>query len=163
MSEEIKIDGIPIQDYGIPNNKSCYPEEINIGETIKNNIDYWKNLYNLYFEEKEKSGILQKELDKKIEALDKAMNNPDYISKDKITSILGLEKETTEQTILQYIETLESENARLEDIEDRKVQIEYELIFNKGAKSVKDKIKEIIYAHEPDIAVYLLKELLEEK
>lgn len=63
MSEEIKIDGIPIQDYATPNSKSCYPGEINIGETIKSNIDYWKNLY---FEEKEKNKKLKEMLARRI-------------------------------------------------------------------------------------------------
>ena len=39
------------------------------------------------------------------------------------------------------IETLLAEFERLEDIEDRKVQIEYNNVFNKGVKSVEDKIK----------------------
>lgn len=39
------------------------------------------------------------------------------------------------------MQTIVDENARLEDIEDRKVQIEYNNIFNKGVKSVEDKIK----------------------
>lgn len=43
--------------------------------------------------EKEKNGILRKELNKKIDALDRAMNNPDYICKDKIKAkIEELEK-----------------------------------------------------------------------
>lgn len=46
---------------------------------------------------KEKNGVLQNELNKKIEALDKAMNNPDYISKDKIKAkIEDLEKQDKE-------------------------------------------------------------------
>ena len=52
-------------------------EQLKIKQAIETILD-------LYQQEKEKNGILQKELDKKIEALDKAMNNPDYISKDKI-------------------------------------------------------------------------------
>lgn len=39
------------------------------------------------------------------------------------------------------MQTIVDENARLEDIEDRKVQIEYNNVFNKGVKSVEDKIK----------------------
>ena len=37
--------------------------EIDIGETIKSNIDYWKNLY---FKEKEKNKKLKNELEKHI-------------------------------------------------------------------------------------------------
>jgi len=58
--------------------------------------------------------------------------------RDRLIEILGVGD--NEETILQYITTLVSENARLEDIEDRKVQIEYELVFNKGVKSFEDKI-----------------------
>lgn len=82
MSEEIKIDGIPIQDYGTPNSRSCYPGEIQIGETIKNNIDYWRNRY---FEEKEKNREC-------IEALEEWINGKRVsiycIHKDKIREIL---------------------------------------------------------------------------
>lgn len=66
-----------------------------------------------------------------------------FISKDKILEILGIE-ETDSEKILSLLQTLVDENARLEDIEDRKVQIEYNNVFNKGVKSVEDKIKAII-------------------
>lgn len=67
-----------------------------------------------------------------------------YIPKSKLQKILGLEEDMTEEQILNYIDVLVSENNRLEDIEDKKVQIEYALVFNKGVKSVKNKIIEII-------------------
>ena len=67
--------------------------------------------------------------------------NERYISKDKIKEALG-DKNIPDEMILTYIETLVSENNRLEDIEDRKVQIEYNNVFNKGVKSVEDKIRE---------------------
>ena len=77
----------------------------------------------------------------KIEGLKiEAVYNDNYISKDKIKEVLGIEN-TNETAILKYIETIVDENARLEDIEDRKVQIEYNNVFNKGVKSVEDKIK----------------------
>lgn len=63
-----------------------------------------------------------------------------FISKNKILEILGIE-ETDDEKILSLLQTLVDENARLEDIEDKKVQIEYNNVFNKGVKSVKDKIK----------------------
>ena len=66
-----------------------------------------------------------------------------YISKEKIKEVLG-NKDMPDEMILTYIETLVSENARLEDIEDRKIQIEYNNVFNKGVKSVEDKIKEAL-------------------
>ena len=48
-----------------------------------------EGLLDLYQQEKEKNEILQKELDNKIKALDRAMSNPDYISKDKIKVKIG--------------------------------------------------------------------------
>ena len=62
------------------------------------------------------------------------------IPKDKIKEALG-DKNIPDEMILTYIETLASENNRLEDIEDRKVQIEYNNVFNKGVRSVEDKIR----------------------
>lgn len=67
--------------------------------------------------------------------------NYKYIIKDKILEILGIEEETDNEKILSLLQTLVDENNRLEDIEDRKVQIEYNNVFNKGVKSVEDKIK----------------------
>lgn len=61
-----------------------------------------------------------------------------YIHKAKIKEALG-DKNIPNEMILTYIETLVSENNRLEDIEDRKVQIEYNNVFNKGVKSVENK------------------------
>jgi len=74
VKQTIKIDGIPIQDYGTVNSRTVYPTEIQIGGAIKSNIDYWKNLY---FEEKEKHEELLKEYNKKLYA-----NWSDAISKD---------------------------------------------------------------------------------
>lgn len=67
--------------------------------------------------------------------------NYKYISKDKIKEILGIEGEPDTEKILSLLQTIVDENNRLEDIEDRKVQIEYNNVFNKGVKSVEDKIK----------------------
>lgn len=65
----------------------------------------------------------------------------DFVSKDKIKEILGIEEDIDNEKILSLLQTIVDENARLEDIEDRKVQIEYNNVFNKGVKSVEDKIK----------------------
>lgn len=98
MREDIKIDGIPIQDYGTPNSRSCYPGEIQIGETIKSNIDYWRNKY---LEENDKNSYSLAEYWKnryeeqlkygnKVTLTGEAIPNvidmlkKDYISKDKI-------------------------------------------------------------------------------
>ena len=64
-----------------------------------------------------------------------------YIHKDKIKQILGVIDENDTEKILSLLQFIVDENARLEDIEDRKVQIEYNNVFNKGVKSVEDKIK----------------------
>ena len=61
--------------------------------------------------------------------------------KDKVKKILGIEEDMEEEKILTLLETIVSENNRLEDIEDRKVQVDYERVFNKGVKSLEDKIK----------------------
>ena len=78
--------------------------------------------------------------------------------KDKVKKILGIEEDVEEEKILALLETIVSENSRLEDIEDRKVQVDYERVFNKGVKSVEDKIKakieecrEILYGFEKEL------------
>lgn len=81
-----------------------------------------------------------------------------YISKDKIKEALG-DKNIPNEMILTYIETLVSENNRLEDIEDRKVQIEYNNVFNKGVKSVEDKIRDKINQIDEEYSKTLEKEL----
>ena len=89
----------------------------------------------------------EKEKNKDIETayiLQKDLFNDGYISKDKIREALNIGEDKENVDVLELIKTLVAENNRLEDIEDRKVQIEYELVFNKGVKSVKDKIKEEI-------------------
>ena len=65
----------------------------------------------------------------------------DFVSKDKIKEILEIEEKIDNEKLLSLLQTIVDENARLEDIEDRKVQIEYNNVFNKGVKSVEDKIK----------------------
>ena len=75
----------------------------------------------------------------------------ELISKDKIKEILGIEEDINNEKLLSLLQTIVDENARLEDIEDRKVQIEYNNVFNKGVKSVEDKIKAIIEELQEDI------------
>ena len=65
----------------------------------------------------------------------------DFVSKDKIKEILEIEENIDNEKLLSLLQTIVDENARLEDIEDRKLQIEYNNVFNKGVKSVEDKIK----------------------
>lgn len=65
-----------------------------------------------------------------------------YISIKELKKVLEIE-EYDNIDVLSHISTLMGEVDRLEDIEDRKVQVECQLIFDKGVKSVEDKIKEI--------------------
>lgn len=77
-----------------------------------------------------------------------------YIHKDKILDILGYEeddeqrKNMTNDKILSLIETIFEECDRLEDIEDRKVQVEIQNIERKRDKYWKDKIKRILKKYE---------------
>lgn len=66
-----------------------------------------------------------------------------YISIKELKKVLDIE-EYDHIDVLSHISTLMSEVDRLEDIEDRKVQIEYQLVFNEGVKSVEDKIRKLI-------------------
>ena len=96
-----------------------------------------------------------------------------YISIKELKKVLQIE-EYDNIDVLSHISTLMSEVDRLEDIEDRKVQIECQLIFDKGVKFVEDKIKEKIKELESHIwkdgymtkfdkyAIYYLKEILGE-
>lgn len=88
IKETIEIDGIPIQDYGTVNSRTVYPAEINT-ETIKSNINYWRNLY---FEEKEKHEELLKEYNKKLYA-----NWSDAISKDELKEKFNLLNKATKE------------------------------------------------------------------
>ena len=72
----------------------------------------------------------------------------ELISKDKIKEILGIEEDINNEKLLSLLQTIVDENARLEYVEDRKVQIEYNNVFNKGVKSVEDKIKAKIEEEE---------------
>ena len=66
-----------------------------------------------------------------------------YISIKELKKVLDIEEDDNVD-ILSLISTLMSEVDRLEDIEDRKVQVECQLIFDKGVKSVEDKIRKEI-------------------
>ena len=96
-------------------------------------------------EELKKKNKPQPDCAEPIERIEEMVNmrwvNHKYISKDKILELLGIEEETDNEKILSLLQTLVDENNRLEDIEDKKVQIEYNNVFNKGVKSVEDKIK----------------------
>lgn len=91
------------------------------------------------------------------------MINEDYVEKKcistkEIKEILGIEEDIDNEKLLSLLQTIVDENVRLEEIEDRKVQIEYNNVFNKGVKSVEDKIKakieycrEILYSFEKEL------------
>ena len=72
-------------------------------------------------------------------------------NKKKGEEILGIEEDINNEKLLSLLQTIVDENARLEDIEDRKVQIEYNNVFNKCVKSVEDKIKAKIEELQEDI------------
>lgn len=95
-------------------------------------------------EELKKNNETQPDCVEPVEKTEEMVNmrwvNHRFISKDKLKEILGIE-ETDSEKILSLLQTVVDENARLEDIEDKKVQIEYNNVFNKGVKSVEDKIK----------------------
>lgn len=69
--------------------------------------------------------------------------------KDKVKDILKIEEDMEEEKILALLETIVEEYSRLEDVEFKKIEIEYELVFNKGKKMVKDKIKDFIEEELP--------------
>lgn len=103
---------------------------------------YAVTLLNLTKKQKKEIDELKEKNENLSDALNNSINIKKYwVNKDKIKEILGIEEETDTEEILSLLQTIVSENSRLEDIEDRKVQIEYNNVFNKGVKSVEDKIK----------------------
>jgi len=152
-------------------------------ELKKENIELSSQITDGYWENdrlKEETERLNQEIKKWAEKehnltqalLSKGANS---ISKEKIKEILGIEEDMTEEQILSYIDILVSENNRLEDIEDRKVQVAVDVIENKRDKywqeKIKNKIKELeemeltegdIFFVMRDYAVLIFKELLGE-
>ena len=129
-----------IQDFIIENGQ--YNADVN-------DMEYFSRIKNLIekqskeieeLKEKEKNLLIQlKDSEKELlEVCEKLRNS---VRKDKIKEILGIEEDIDNEKLLSLLQTIVDENARLEDIEDRKVQIEYNNVFNKGVKSVEDKIK----------------------
>ena len=134
-----------------------------VGRTEKeflNNITYVECLYildtkNKYCDDIKNLSLLKivdivneqskeiEELKEKNEFLNWYFENQkeNFIHKDKIKEMLEIKEDIDNEKILSLLQTIVDENARLEDIEDRKVQIEYNNVFNKGVKSVEDKIK----------------------
>ena len=106
----------------------------------------------------------------------------EYISKDKIKKILGIDEdfekdigEYDEEKILYLLQTIVAEFNRLEGIEDRKVQVAVDFIESKRDKywqeKIKNKIKELkkmkltkgdIFFKMRNYAILILRELLEE-
>ena len=117
-----------------------YKDEI---EQLEFSIKLLRYILNLIEKQSEEIEELHKEINQRIKLkLENERCVDEYfIHKDKIKEILGIEEETDTEKILSLLQTIVDENNRLEDIEDRKVQIEYNNVFNKGVKSVEDKIK----------------------
>ena len=90
-------------------------------ETEKETEEYIRSLESKLNKEKEKNKCLRDNINHSIRT-------------SAIKEALGLEGDITEEELLNYIDILVSENNRLEDIEDKKVQIEYQNVFNKGVK-----------------------------
>ena len=87
---------------------------------------------------------------------------------DESTMLKQIKSKLDEKNI--PIETLLAEFERLEDIEDRKVQVDYERVFNKGVNSVENKIKAKIEELEKDnlydcykLEIKVLQSLLEKE
>ena len=117
----------------------------NLFEAHEKLVDLYNNLKEIEEEHRKENGLLRVELEKNEEKTELTMKliNANCIHKDKIKTILGVDTDS-EEALLSLLETIVDENNRLEDIEDRKVQIEYNNVFNKGVESVKNKIKEKI-------------------
>lgn len=132
--EEIKDFVYEVRTFGITSNDTKF---VQITEYLLSELE----------KEKEKNKP-QPDCAEPVERAEEMVNmrwvNHRFISKDKLKEILGIEEETDNEKILSLLQTLVDENNRLEDIEDRKVQIEYNNVFNKGVKSVEDKIKATI-------------------
>lgn len=128
--EEIKDFVYEVKTFGITSNDTKF---VQITEYLLSELE----------KEKEKNKT-QPDCAEPVERTEEMVNmrwvNHRFISKDKLKEILGIE-ETDNEKILSLLQTIVNENARLEDIEDKKVQIEYNNVFNKGVKSVEDKIK----------------------
>ena len=118
-----------------------------------NQRKYWRD--NFYKQQKEIEE-LKEEVKRQGNAreIEEEFIEKNYISKDRIkealgfgkdtAEILGVEEDMTEEQILSYIDTLVSENNRLEDIEDRKVQVAVDNIEKQRDKYWGDKIREIL-------------------
>ena len=108
-----------------------------LSEEEKQDIDIILNLIEKQSKEIEELKTINQMQKYRIEVIDER----ELISKDTIKEILGIEEDINNEKLLSLLQTIVDEYARLEDVEDRKVQIEYNNVFNKGVKSVEDKIK----------------------
>lgn len=70
--------------------------------------------------------------------------NEEYIDKEKICKVLKIESKIKDEALISLIETIFKECERLEAIENKKIQNSYENVFNEGAKSVKDKLNNLL-------------------
>ncbi len=104
---------------------------------LVNTVNSYKGQFKRQQKEIEELKTINQMQKYRIEVIDER----ELISKDKIKEILGIEEDINNEKLLSLLQTIVDENARLEDIEDRKVQTEYNNVFNKGVKSVEDKIK----------------------
>lgn len=82
------------------------------------------------------------ELQRENKYLENKVENSIEIS--KIKEILGIDDKLNNDKIFSLLETMVSEFNRLENIEDKKIQVDYNFVFNKGVDSVKKKIEDKI-------------------
>ena len=121
----------------------------------------------LYWTRKKKGLATEKKTEEYIRSLESKLNkekekNKELLDKNKIIKILGFDENTSNDTIYRNIEILVSEFERLEDIEDRKVQVEYNFVFNQGVRSIEKKIKEKIEELEKQEDWYIENKSLDE-
>lgn len=144
MNEEEKFIIKTLKD-----SQNAYIENTKV-KKVELSIDEAKVVLNLIEKQFKEIEELKKQLDLdnecEIALNNKIMDleNADKKWKNKIKEILGIEEDIDNEKLLSLLQTIIDENVRLEDIEDRKVQIEYNNVFNKGVKSVEDKIKAIL-------------------
>lgn len=85
--------------------------------------------------------------------------------KDIVNKIMIWDKEELpdNEVVIGMIDTLMEEVSRLEDIEDKKVQVAVDFIEEKRDKYWKEKIRELREIDNIDLIQFKIKELLEEK
>lgn len=127
-------------------------EENEIIHIISNCLMYCRGYETKKFTEKElfealgKVGPLLEERHNEIEKQQKKIENNKKFKKDIVNLIMLWDKEKLPENnmIIETLKTIISELSRLEDIEDRKIQVAVKFVEEKRDKYWKDKIKKIL-------------------